>query len=95
MAHNNLSCPPQLLIGIAAEASKRGSMVIEGVDTNAHDTIWSGSDINKSVESLFEFILSNNLTIRSTCDEPTFIIAARRNLFDVSLSLSPNKCNVV
>ncbi|XP_037931171.1 uncharacterized protein LOC119665983 [Teleopsis dalmanni] len=88
MAHDHIgNPPPEILKQLVITAAERMTGVVIGADANAHHTIWGSSDINERGESLFDFILDYNLHICNTGVEPTFIIAGRKEVLDITLTV--------
>ncbi|XP_049315761.1 uncharacterized protein LOC125779165 [Bactrocera dorsalis] len=78
--------PPALLRRTLAEASRNGADVIIGSDANSRHSIWGSSDTNNRGESLFDFIVSENLRICNRGNSPTFVTACREEVLDLTLA---------
>jgi len=58
----------------------------DGVDANAHHTLWGSNDINERGESLLEFILFTRLNVCNRGSHPTFRNKNRAEVIDVTLA---------
>jgi hypothetical protein len=66
------SHPPREVEKLVAWCRAIGSDLVIGCDANAHHTNWRSSNINNSSESLFNFIMANDLDIMNKGNRPTF-----------------------
>nr|XP_036218807.1 uncharacterized protein LOC118680905 [Bactrocera oleae] len=73
--------PPYLLRRVLAEARRKGTGVLIGLDANSRHTVWGSSDINARGESLFDFICSVDLSICNRGNSPTFVTASRFTIY--------------
>ena len=80
--------PPYLLQQAVAEAKRTNKLVLIGADANAHHEVWGSSNINDRGESLFNYIINNDLVICNKGSEPTFITSNRKEVLDITLSSS-------
>ena len=64
--------------------SQRNPFII-GCDANAHHTVWGSTDINDRGESLFEYLVKNNIDISNRGNEPTFVNKIRKEVLDLTL----------
>lgn len=62
--------------------------VLIGTDANAHHIVWGSSDINVRGEDLLDFVVSRNLEIHNSGNEPTFVTSVRQEVIDITLSTS-------
>ncbi|XP_037813120.1 uncharacterized protein LOC119604513 [Lucilia sericata] len=86
MAHDHGDQPPNRLVReIVCEADRRHIPLLMGADANAHHTVWGSSDINSRGESLLDFLLDNNLVVVNRGSEPTFIVANRNEVLDITV----------
>jgi len=60
--------------------------VILGMDANAHHTVWGSTDINSRGTDLLDFISSTNLELLNQGNRPTFVIARRQEVIDITLA---------
>ena len=79
------SHPSNTLCTLLQEANNQNVPVIIGADANSHHQIWGSTNTNSRGESLFDFIISNNLAISNRGEEPTFITTNRREVLDITL----------
>ncbi|XP_049316760.1 uncharacterized protein LOC125779439 [Bactrocera dorsalis] len=87
MPHDDVVEPPPLLLRrTLAEASKTGTDVIIGSDANSRHQIWGSSDTNSRGESLFDFIIGENLRICNRGNSLTFVTAGREEVLDLTLT---------
>lgn len=89
MAHNEPS-PPELTTKILSHCTDNRLPLIIGCDANAHHIQWGSKKINERGESLFEYIITNNLNICNIGNVPTFVTRNRTEVLDLTLS----SCNV-
>ena len=55
--------PPDNLEELIRKAEQSKVGVVLGVYANAHRTIWGSTDINEWGESLFDYLMSTNLSV--------------------------------
>ena len=53
-------------------ANRSGSRFLIGVDSNAHNNLWGGVNVNKRGEFVEEFILNNTVKLDNIGNTPTF-----------------------
>jgi splicing factor 45 len=70
--------PPREMEKLVAGCRMEGSHLVVGCDANAHHTTWRSSHINNRGESLFSFIMANNLDIMNKGNRPTFVTSNRQ-----------------
>jgi hypothetical protein len=63
-----------------------GSHLVIGCDANAHHITWRSSNINNRGESLFSFIMANNLDIMNKGNRPTFVTSNRQEVIDITIA---------
>jgi len=63
--------------------------LIVGTDCNAHSQLWGSSDTNERGVKLMDFIMRSNLNVINQGHEPTFVIANRQEVLDIT-SVSDN-----
>ncbi|XP_055850400.1 uncharacterized protein LOC129914972 [Episyrphus balteatus] len=86
LGHDQLGpLPGEKLRRLVADAERQKICLIIGCDANAHHTVWGSTDINDRGESLFDFILSTNLIVSNTGNEPTFVTRNRQEVLDITL----------
>ena len=86
MAHDHGDNPPNDLVRkVLRDANRRRIPVVICADANAHHLIWGSSDTNTRGECLFEFILDSNLVVANRGSEPTFVVANRKEVLDITL----------
>ncbi|XP_049316926.1 uncharacterized protein LOC125779695 [Bactrocera dorsalis] len=87
MPHDDVVEPPPLLLRrTLAEASKIGTGVIIGSDATSRHQIWGNSDSNSRGESLFDFIIGEDLRICNRGNTPTFVTAGREEVLNLTLT---------
>jgi len=86
---DSTSAPPSsTLIELTKFANSSHKHLIIACDSNAHNVIWGSSDTNSRGSQIFDYILSENLTILNKGNEPTFINSTRREVLDLTLATS-------
>ncbi|XP_055842465.1 uncharacterized protein LOC129909400 [Episyrphus balteatus] len=84
MAHDQQS-PPDEVRRLTSEANTSKTSLLIGCDANARHTLWGSSEINERGESLFDYIIENNLTICNLT--PTFTFPSS-GLFQILFQLN-------
>lgn len=59
--------------------------LVTGCDSNAHHTVWGGTDCNDRAVTLVEFLNSTNLEILNQDNVPTFCSGHRMEVIDITL----------
>ena len=77
--------PPQLMQDLVTFCTQRNWRLIIGSDANSHNTMWGSTNDNLRGEQLLEYIVSTNLEICNVGNTPTFVIANRQEVIDVTL----------
>ncbi|XP_065357371.1 uncharacterized protein LOC135951613 [Calliphora vicina] len=86
MAHDHGEHPPNDAVRSAVKMANRSKIpLVICADANSHHIIWGSSDTNTRGESLFNFILNSSLEVVNRGSEPTFIIANRSEVLDLTL----------
>ncbi|XP_043071893.1 uncharacterized protein LOC122322821 [Drosophila grimshawi] len=86
MAYDSAGPPPdETTRSLVQECEKHSIGLIIGCDANAHHTQWGSTGTNPRGESLLSYILSTNLLVCNTGNDPTFIIKNRREVIDLTL----------
>lgn len=92
--YNEEEPPPTLFRQLVAYAKSRGVNLVAGCDANGHHELWGSSDTNSRGESIFEFLLSINLTLCNKGNEPTFRNRVREEVIDLTLATDSNSFRV-
>jgi hypothetical protein len=58
---------------------------IIGHDGNSHHTLWLSAGTNPGGDGLLEFLVSSNLNILNSGNEPTFVVCSRNEVIDLTL----------
>ena len=78
--------PPSNLVEEAIRSGEReGVGLIIGGDANSHNTMWGSFDTNARGKVQWEFIVSIRLVVCNKGHEPTFVVANRREVLDITL----------
>ena len=86
MAHDHVDPPPHKLVHDMVNAAKnQQTPIIIGADANAHHHIWGSSDTNTRGECILDFLLCNNLVVVNKGTEPTFVVANRKEVLDITI----------
>ena len=87
MPFDNRQPPPsQLTKDLIDFCEQQYWSLIIGSDANSHNVIWGSSDDNARGEHLLEYIISTNLEICNVGNSPTFIVANRQEIIDITLA---------
>lgn len=65
--------------------SERRIPLLVGCDANAHHLLWGSTDTNKRGQALAEYLASTNLNLLNRGSEPTFVVARRQEVIDITL----------
>jgi hypothetical protein len=71
----------KLVAGCRAE----GSHLVISCDVNTHHTTWGSSSINRG-ETVFNFIMANDLDIMNKGNKPSFVTFNRQEVVDVTVA---------
>jgi hypothetical protein len=86
LSHDDLEPPPpRELEKLVAGCRADGSHLVIGCDVNAHHTTWGSSNINNRGESLFNFIMANDLDMMNKGNRPTFVTCNRQEVTDITI----------
>jgi hypothetical protein len=80
--------PPREMERPVAGCRADGSHLVIGCDANAHHTTWGSSNINNVGESLFNFIMANDLHIMNKGNRPTFVTSNRQEVIYITIVTS-------
>ena len=87
MPYNSRQPPPsQLTKDLVNFCEQHNWKLIIGSDANSHNVMWGSSDDNSRGEHLLEYIVSTSLEICNVGNSPTFIVANRQEIIDVTLA---------
>jgi hypothetical protein len=78
--------PPRELERLVSGCRADGSHLVIGCDANAHHSTWGSSNINNRGESLFNFIMANDLDIKNKGNRPTFVTCNRQDVIDITIA---------
>ena len=79
--------PPGELERLVFGCRVEGTHLIISCDANAHHTSWASTDINNRGESLFNYIMANELDIKNRGIRPTLLYLTGRKLLISQLPL--------
>ena len=82
----SLTPAPRELERLVSGCRADGSHLVIGCDANAHHTTWGSSNINNRGESLFNFIMANDLDIKNKGNRPTFVTCNRQDVIDITIA---------
>ena len=95
MAHDHGDSPPNEIVKRAVNmANSTNTPIIICADANAHHIIWGSTNTNPRGECLLDYILSSNLEVVNIGSEPTFIVANRMEVLDLTL-ISSRHCSLI
>ena len=78
--------PPGSCERLVSGCRADGSHLVIGCDANVHHTTWGSSNINNKGESLFNFIMANDLDIMNKGNRPTFVTCNRQEVIDITIA---------
>ena len=84
MAHGD-ALPPPVLVELVEFCRTGGLGLLVGCDANAHHTSWGSTDINSRGEELLEFIAASSLQWCNLGNKPTYRVANRSEVLDLTL----------
>lgn len=83
-----MEVPPREVQELIEHCKKTNTPYVIGCDANAHNDIWGSSDTNARSESLFEYLILENVQLLNRGNTPTFRNAIRGEVLDLTLSSS-------
>jgi ribonuclease HI len=83
-----LSPPGECVEKLVNFCKVNNNHLVVGGDANSHNVCWGSSDNNSRGNHLMDFLLSKNLEILNVGNDPTFIIANRKEVIDITFSTS-------
>ena len=84
MAHGD-ALPPPVLVELSEFCRIGGMGLLVGCDANAHHTSWGSRNINSRGDELLEFLAVANLQWCNLGNKPTFRVANRSEVLDLTL----------
>jgi len=78
--------PSQELVELVNFCKRESIPLLVGLDANAHHVVWGSSDTNRRGRRLLEYLGINNLEILNQGNTPTFVIARRQEVIDITCS---------
>ena len=78
--------PSQLTKDLIDFCEQQNWSLIIGSDANSHNVVWGSSNDNARGDHLLEYIVSTNLEICNVGNSPTFIVANRQEVIDITLA---------
>ena len=77
--------PPKITQDLVVFCEQKGYNLLIGTDCNSHSRYWGSTDTNERGEDLLEFIVSTNLEVCNIGNQPTFVVANRSEVLDITL----------
>jgi len=84
MAHED-QIPSESLIRLVDFCQCKKLHLVIGTDYYAHCELWGSSDTNQRGEQLLSYLMSSNLNVASRGHKPTFVVANRTEVLDITL----------
>lgn len=78
--------PPLLIRRVVEHCSQSQIPLIIHCDANAHHVTWGSRNNNGRGESLFEFLMETDMYVCNVGCEPTFVVANRQEVIDLTLA---------
>ena len=85
MAHDR-ECPPKELDSLVGHCEAKNLPLIIGTDCNAHHPAWGSTNINPRGDQLLEYVLASKLHVLNKGSSPTFVVANRSEVLDITLA---------
>ena len=80
------SPPPGMIRQVVNYSVTHKASLLIGCDCNAHHRhLWGSTDINKRGLDLGDYLLSNNLNVCNIGTTPTFVVANRKEVLDITI----------
>ena len=87
MPYDSVDAPPDNnLRNLVDFCFQKNYQLIVGADANSHNTAWGSTDTNTRGDKLLDYILSTDLQICNVGEKPTFSIANRNEVIDITLA---------
>ena len=77
--------PPRITQDLVVFCEQKGYNLLIGTDCNSHNRYWGSTNTNERGEDLLEFIVSTNLEVCNLGNQPTFVVANRSEVLDMTL----------
>ena len=90
MPGDSTDIPPPTVREVIKHCSDNGITLIVGCDANAHNIVWNSTDTNQRGEALWEYLLTTNMNVCNRGHEPTFVMANRQEVLDLTLATTRN-----
>ena len=78
--------PSQELVKLIDHCKRENILLLIGLDANAHHVVWGSTDNNARGYKMLEFLGSKSLDILNQGDDPTFVIARRQEVIDITVA---------
>ena len=85
IAHDR-ECPPKELDSLVRYCKAKNLPLIIGTDCNAHHPAWGSTNINPRGNQLLEYVLASKLHVLNKGSSPTFVVANRSEVLDITLA---------
>ena len=76
--------PPPEVQKLTEYCKRQKKELILACDANAHNEVWGSTDTNKRGESLFDFLLQEQLEVYNRGTVPTFVTKVRKEVLDIT-----------
>ena len=87
MPFDSVDSPPPLITQeLVIFCEQKGYSLIIGTDCNSHNRYWGSTNNNERGEDLLEFIVSTNMEVCNIGNQPTFVVANRSEVLDITLA---------
>ncbi|RVE42450.1 hypothetical protein evm_012880 [Chilo suppressalis] len=78
--------PPENVASLVRFCARENVELIIATDSNAHHPVWGMEQSNNRGNQLFEFLLTTNLELINTGNEPTFVGRRCKTIIDLTLA---------
>lgn len=80
--------PTRALEDLVQKSRAEHRHLIVGCDANSHHEAWGSTGTNIRGESLYQFLMANNLDIMNRGNKPSFVTTTRQEVIDITIGTS-------
>lgn len=86
--------PTAMFKRLVRHCTRTNTHLVIGSDANSHHVQWGSTDTNARGEALLEYLTTTNLTIANRGNTPTFVVANRQEVIDITMA-NPGGANIL